>query len=153
MKDLRGLPHWPSQTQRLFEAQNLVGTGIGLEVQNLLGTGIRGAERASNGVLRGTNNRRTQIQGVAQIIGGRKFVVHIMKKTKTCAEHLMERLSPPLLQESEARSMFQMAFGEMDQDGSKSIDKAEFLAFYEEVIYHPMNFIGLETILVSWSMR
>ena len=31
--------------------------------------------------------------------------------------------------------MFQMAFGEMDQDGSKSIDKAEFLAFYEEVFH------------------
>ncbi|KAJ1468431.1 hypothetical protein T484DRAFT_1855265 [Baffinella frigidus] len=37
-------------------------------------------------------------------------------------------------QESEARSIFQLVFGEMDLDDSKSISKDEFLAFYEEAV-------------------
>jgi len=38
------------------------------------------------------------------------------------------------LQESEARDMFLLAFGEVDTDNNKTISKAEFLAYYLQVI-------------------
>ena len=39
---------------------------------------------------------------------------------------------PPDPQESDARNIFQLTFGAIDVDGSKTVSKAEFLAYYEK---------------------